>query len=264
MPLTDEQKQDAAHWRRQGLGGRLIARAIGAPYGQVRRWLEKNPGLVIIDGQPLSYYVAQERTAMRKGPPTLAEAFDKAIKEQAGRPLFRAVCFDLECTNLKTDLGTLLCAAFHDMYTRTTVSKSIDDFGDLDLGEQRLALWIKEQIVAADVVIGFNSQGFDHHYVNGVLTRYGLPTIPKRIIIDLYQSARYGWTGLPSSYSLRNLSHFFRLSDEKQSMDKDVWRQAATSPNARRLLKRHCERDVEITALLWEKIKGFHFEWRGR
>jgi len=262
MPLTDEQKQQAAMWRVQGLGGRLIARQIGAPYGQVRRWLETRDEDMVFSR--VAVFDATDYRPVEGEQVHISWDPDGLYRVGTQPPIFRAVTFDLECTNLKTDLGVLVAVAFHDMHTRQTISRTLDDFGPRKYGEKQLALWAKEQIEAADVIIGFNSQGFDHHYVNGVLTRHKELPIHRRLVIDLYQSARYGWTGLPSSYSLRNLTHFFGLPIEKHSMDKEVWRQALTDTDALQALRVHCEHDVERTAELWEFLKQFHFDWRGR
>ncbi len=182
----------------------------------------------------------------------------------AGQPTFRTLVWDIECTNLKSDLGVILCAAFYDLADGSIVSRTIDSFGDRAVGERALVLWIKEQVAGADCLIGHNETTFDRNYVNGVLGRYGLDILPKRIHIDTYLAARYGWTGLPSSYSLRNLSALFGLSEEKESLDKDQWRTALTDPVAMAALRVHCERDVAVTALLWQRLKGAYFNWRGR
>jgi len=174
-------------------------------------------------------------------------------------PAFRAVVYDLECTNLKSDLGLLLCAAFLDLNDGTVVSKTIKQGG-----EKALARWCAKQVEAADLLIGHNETAFDRHFIDGVLTRHGLPPLPRRIHIDTYQTARHGWGGIPSSYSLRNLSAFFGLSEEKESLGKEYWRTALTDPESMRLLLEHCEADVRVTALLWEKLRPFYMGWRGR
>jgi len=172
--------------------------------------------------------------------------------------------YDLECSNLKSDLGLLLVAAFLDLSDGSIVSRTIDSFGPRVNGEHKLVLWVRGQVEGADCLIGHNSIAFDKNYLNGVLARYGEPPLPKRLHIDTYQAAKYGWTGLPASYSLRNLSGFFGLAEEKQSLDMDEWRTALADPVALEALRVHCERDVAVTALLWQRIKNYYFEWRGR
>jgi len=232
--VTADQQERIILLRQQRLGGRAIAKQVGIPYGRVRRYLER------LDPPPPDGHL------------------------QPGQATFRALVYDLECSNLKSDLGLLLCAAFLDLADGSILSKTIDDFGPRVSGEHRLVLWVKQQVEAADCLIGHNETGFDRNFINGVLSRYGETPLPKRIHIDTYMAARYGWTGLPSSYSLRNLSNFFGLSEEKESLDKDEWRTALADPEALRALRVHCERDVAVTALLWQRIKPYYFSWRGR
>jgi len=227
--LTEKQRDEVAKYRAAGWGARAIASKIGSTRGVVRWHIDHT-------------------------------------KSEGVTPLatFRVLVYDIECTNLRTDLGTLLCVAFYDMADGSIESKTIDDFGPREKGEKALVKWAAEKITSADCLIGFNSDAFDKHYLDGVSTRCGLPKLPKRIHIDLYQSARYGWGGLPSSYSLRNLSNFFHLSEEKQSMDKEDWRGALIDPEKMVALRVHCERDVAVTALMWEAMKGYYFDWRGK
>ena len=244
--LSDAECERIEELRRHGWGGRVIADKLGVSYGKVRWYLERN-------AHKTEPWAPGVTAALRVTEPVEPEP-----------PTFRAVVFDIECTNLKSDLGLILCAAFLDLADGSITSRTIDDFGPRQSGEYHLARWIREQVSAADVVIGHNSVAFDRNYLNGVLARYGLEPLPKRLLIDTYQAAKYGFTGLPSSYSLRNLSHFFGLVEEKESLDKDEWRTALTDPDSMVALRVHCERDVAVTALLWQRIKSYYFSWRGR
>jgi hypothetical protein len=233
--LNNAQKAHVLNLRATGLGGRAIATSIGVPYGRVRRFLEaQHP---------------QTETPTGLAP---------------GKATFRALVWDLECTNLKSDLGLLLCAAFLDLGDGSVVSRTIDDFGPREGGEHGLVLWVKSMVEAGDALIGHNATGFDKNFVNGVLARYDETPLPRRYHIDTYQVARHGWTGLPSSYSLRNLTNFFHLAELKESLDKDEWRCALADPEAMRALRLHCEADVRTCALLWQRLKPAFFSWRGR
>jgi len=227
--LTADQRAEVAKYRAAGWGARAIASKIGSTRGVVR------------------WYTDHTKAEVAKPPAT-----------------FRALVYDIECTNLRTDLGLLLCVAFYDMADGSIEAKTIDDFGPRGNGEKALVQWAAEKIASADLLIGFNSDAFDKHYLDGVAARHDLPRLPKRIHIDLYQSARYGWGGLPSSYSLRNLTNFFNLERKKESMDKKDWREALADPAAMVALRIHCEEDVDRTALLWQRMKGYYFDWRGK
>jgi len=228
--LTADQRAEVAKYRAAGWGARAIANKIGSTRGVVRWHIDH----------------------------TKAEG-------AAPEVTFRTLVYDIECTNLRTDLGLLLCVAFYDMADGSIEAKTIDDFGpSRKVGEKELVKWAAEKVASADCLIGFNSDAFDKHYLDGVSARHGLPRLPKRIHIDLYQSARYGWGGLPSSYSLRNLTEFFHLERKKTSLDKTDWREALADPAAMVALRIHCEEDVDRTALLWQAMKGYYFDWRGK
>jgi hypothetical protein len=109
-----------------------------------------------------------------------------------------------------------------------------------------------------------NSKGFDRNFINGVLIRHKLPKLPKRMHIDTLVVAQYGMKGLLQSYSLENLADYFKLPIQKDHPSKHDWRQAndMEEKSIKRIRKR-CISDVQITALLWEKLKPFWFEYKG-
>jgi uncharacterized protein YprB with RNaseH-like and TPR domain len=181
---------------------------------------------------------------------------------EAISPFLNAKVFDVEVTNLRTDLGVLMCAAFYSLADGAVESRSKNDFGKK--GELALVKWVRQQIVDSDMLIGHNILAFDRHFVDGVLARYNLEPLPRRILVDTLMIARYGFQGLPSGNSLRNLSSFFKLGEVKESLDKEQWRQAMDDPQAMSELVAHCEADVRVTALLFDRLKPYWFRWQGR
>jgi len=242
MALTEEQQEMVDDYHRSGCGARLISRYTGISYARVRRYLEKTG---------VSHQWAKDPT--RTAPP----------KSNDLKPLpLRVLVWDIETTDLRSDLGLLLCVGFLDLTTGELVSKSVADFGH---DERALVSWVKEVVESADILIGHNSLGFDKNFINGVLARHKLTPLPQRIHYDTYQIARNGFKGIPSSYSLRNLADFFGLEEQKDTaMSKSVWRTAPVDAEALKRLKYHCEQDVRVTAQLWQTIKPYLFLWRGR
>ena len=178
----------------------------------------------------------------------------------------RVAVWDLETTNLRSDIGTLLVAAFLDLGTGETQSRTIDDYsGNTSHRERQLATWAGEQYAAANILVGFNSIGFDKNFLNGVRGRQRLEHLPPRFHIDLYQVARHGWKGIPQSYSLANLADVFGLHMQKDKPSKHDWRLAnAGAPDAIERLRVRCIADVELTALVWECLEPFWQRWKGR
>ena len=177
-------------------------------------------------------------------------------------PCLKVKVFDLECSNLRTDLGVLLCAAFYDMADGSIESRSVNDFGRK--GELSLVKWVRQQIADSTILIGHNILAFDRHFIDGVLARHNLEPLPRRILVDTLMIARYGFQGLPSGNSLRNLSHFFKLTEEKESLEKEQWRTALLDPQAMLELKEHCEADCRVTAMLFDRLQPYWFRWQGR
>lgn len=243
MALTDQQQEQIDSLHQVGCGARRISKQLGISYARVRYYLEK----MGVSGQ--------WATAPRiKG--TYLPRSDGATPA----PLVSLV-WDIETTDLRSDLGLLLCVGFLDLNTGSLVIKSVADFGH---NERELVEWVKEVVTGADILIGHNSLGFDKNFINGVLARHGLPPLPPRLHYDTYQIARNGFKGLPSSYSLRNLADFFGLPDQKDNMSKTIWRTAPVDPEALERLKYHCEVDIHVTAQLWQVLKPYMMLWRGR
>jgi DNA polymerase III epsilon subunit-like protein len=174
---------------------------------------------------------------------------------------FTVKVWDIETTNLRSDIGTLIIASFLDIHTGEIVTRTIKDFRG---NEKRLVLWVREQMVSADVLIGHNSTAFDRNFISGVLGRYGLEPLPPRMHVDTYHIARYGFKGIPQSYSMANLADLFSLVEKKDQPSKHDWREAGLlTPEALNRIKERCEADVRVNALLWEKLRPYWHLWKG-
>ena len=143
----------------------------------------------------------------------------------------RSVVMDFETSDLKSDIGTLLVACFGvlddneevvDLRTKTIHSIGNVKREDAETRERKLAIWARGQWEDADVIIGQNHLGFDRHFLNGVLFRYNEDMLPKRILIDTYQTARGKFA---MSASMKNMLDVWHLGT-KDAPDKDDWRKA--------------------------------------
>lgn len=175
----------------------------------------------------------------------------------------RTVVYDIEVTHLKTDLGTLLVASFGELdrngNVRNIMTNDIHQAGS----EKALLEWARTQYEAGDIIMGFNHLAFDNHWLDGALTRSGLPMLPKRMQLDCYQIAK-GKYAVQSS-SLESLADFFKLNEKKDKPSKHEWRTAnVLDEESIKRLRKRCESDVRLTGKLWEKIKPAHFQSKGR
>jgi hypothetical protein len=127
--------------------------------------------------------------------------------------------------------------------------------------ERLLAVWAKERWSEADIIIGQNHIGFDRHFLDGVLFRNNLDLLPRRILIDTYQTAK---GKLAMSASMKNMVDIMHLG-EKDAPSKDDWRLANNGDKAAlERIKERCESDVMLTAGMWRRLKPLYLNVYGR
>ena len=176
---------------------------------------------------------------------------------------------DFETTDLKADIGSLIVASFGELDNDdNVVALHTETIHSITRGkssvaerEKALAIWAKSQWSAADIVIGQNHIGFDRHFLDGVLFRNGLDLLPRRILIDTYQTAK---GKLAMSASMKNMVDIMHLG-EKDAPSKDDWRLANNGDKAAlERIKERCESDVLMTAGMWRKLKPLYLNFYGR
>lgn len=180
------------------------------------------------------------------------------------KSIVKTYVWDIETTNLRSDIGALIVSAFGELDSDGNIWKmqamDIEDAGN----EEELLDWTVGMIKSADILIGHNSVAYDKNFINGVLARYGKDPLPKRIHLDTMLAARYGLKGLYQSVSMENLADVLNLPIKKDKPSKHDWREAGiTKEEALERIKVRCIEDVKITALLWNRLKPYYYEWRG-
>ena len=179
----------------------------------------------------------------------------------------RTCVMDIETSDLRADIGGLLVACFGELDSNGKIkdlrTKTIDTIGKGSVAEREklLVQWTKEQWENADIVIGQNHVGFDRHFIDGVLFRYRMPLLQKRILIDTYQTAK-GMFAMSGSMS--NMVDIMHLG-QKDAPSKDDWRLANHGDKAAlaRITMR-CESDVRMTAGMWDRLKPVYMQRYGR
>jgi DNA polymerase elongation subunit (family B) len=173
----------------------------------------------------------------------------------------RTYVVDLETTDLRSDIGTLIVASFGrlndddevvEKYTHTIQSIGT---GSVAKREKMLAQFARKKWAEADIIIGQNHKAFDRHFLDGVLFRCGLEMLPGRLLIDTYQTAK---GKLAMGTSMGNMVDIFGIGT-KDAPSKDDWRRAAAgdSEALKRIMVR-CESDVDMTAKLWKRLKPLY------
>lgn len=188
----------------------------------------------------------------------------RADEFKVGVAPYRAVVWDIETTDFKADIGTLMVSSFLDLATGVPNSRTVLDFtGTLAERERKLAQWTAEQVGGSDVLIGHNIKAFDRNFLNGVCARHQLPIMPKRSYIDTMLIARYALKGKIGS-SMANLADVLGLPIPKDAPSKNDWREyIGGDPDAVARITERCELDVLVNAMLWERLAPYWYEWRG-
>ena len=174
---------------------------------------------------------------------------------------------DFETTDLKADIGSLIVCSFAEITTDGKIAKMLTEDiqsigrGKLEARELKLALWARDRWTEADILIGQNHLAFDRHFLDGVLFRYKQEPVPKRILIDTYQTAKGQFT---MGASMRNLVDIMGLG-AKDVPSKDDWRKAnhGDEESLARIRER-CESDVRLTNEMWNRLKPTYMRRWGR
>lgn len=217
----------------EGFGGRAIAQRLEVPYGKVRGILEKNRG-------------------------SWAAATEKVDPRDFGASPLKLVVWDIETTDLRSDIGRLVIVSFLDAHTGKLETRDYTEGG-----ERALAVWAKEKVAEADMLIGHNTKAFDRNFVNGVLARHGETPLPDRQHLDTYLIARYGLKGVLQSNRLSNLADFFNVGQDKYQPSKHDWRDVLVEPESLAEIRKRCEEDVMLNLKVWHALKPYWHKWKG-
>ncbi|KKK53487.1 hypothetical protein LCGC14_3094300 [marine sediment metagenome] len=179
-------------------------------------------------------------------------------------PPYKTYVWDIETTDFKSDIGTLMVSSFLDLDSGIPNSRTIHDFeGTLLDQEMQLAAWTADMLVGADALIGHNIKAFDRNFLSGVLARSHMPQAPKRTYIDTMLISQYGVKGRIGN-SMANLADIYGLPVPKDKPSKNDWRlYIGGDPGAVERITTRCETDVLVNALLWHELKEYWYQWRG-
>lgn len=199
---------------------------------------------------------------------TVRYVFDTETPIQVRK--YRTYVWDIETTDFKADIGSLMVSSFLDLETGLTDSRTIHSFdGSFSERERKLAGWSNTVIDGADTLIGHNIKAFDRNFLSGVAARHRLPMTPKRHYIDTMLIARYGIKGKIGA-SMANLADVLEISAPdgtpvaKDKPSKNDWREyIAGDPDAVIRITERCEADVYVNALIWERLRPYWYEWKG-
>lgn len=184
----------------------------------------------------------------------------------------KIAAWDLETTDLRANMGILLCGAFqpivpegfysnhHDTvpkpYTIKLQRKADQKFDPNP--DRELAVAIREELEKYNLIVGWNSKMFDVPFLNARLLAHGERRVRLQWHLDLMYQAR-GTQNRIGGSSLITVQQFLGIPSEegKTKLEWDVWKAAGLGdPKAMAKVVEHCEKDTEVLAKAYWKLLG--------
>jgi uncharacterized protein YprB with RNaseH-like and TPR domain len=168
--------------------------------------------------------------------------------------LSKILTYDIECSDLMGDWGTLICVGYKWIGDKTPTVLSILDYPGKDvLDDSNLVKAFYNVISEADMVITFFGKGFDQPWMNHKYLENNLPALPNFPHADLFFTAKS--LVKVSRKSLDNLVTLYSLG-KKYNVSRRNWRLAkAGVPEGIREVMKHCYVDVNLTEKLYFKFR---------
>jgi uncharacterized protein YprB with RNaseH-like and TPR domain len=165
--------------------------------------------------------------------------------------------FDTESTGLTGIMGELLGYTYKDVGDDNMISYSVNE-----MDEKAILEFAKEDLEAANIIVGWNSKLHDIPFLNARCAKHGLDVIRPQMHIDLMYYA--GGNSLRiGSKKMDNVAKYFKCGNQKTDIDWDVWKEAGRGNEAAiDEVMLHCEQDVrvmeELYWILVRNVKNIH------
>lgn len=176
----------------------------------------------------------------------------------------RVLFYDTESTDLAASWGRILCASFAsiqgDVYSfRGDIGKLK---GDTEIDDSKLCLAIRDELEAADMIVGWNSKLHDVPLLNARLAVAGERAVrigerhgTSHLDLMWYSSGASMKIG---GRSLATVSRFFGVVHSKTALDGSTWQLAgAGNRKATAAVVEHCEADVLVLRDLWDYLAPY-------
>ena len=183
----------------------------------------------------------------------------------------RIVSYDLETTDLRANMGIILCASFqeivppgyygnhHDTPPRPyTFKLEVNDSNRYDPDpDKELAIAIREELKKYNAAVCWNGKMFDRPFLNSRLLFHGEePWNPQFHIDAMYYAG--GTSNRIGSRRLASVQQFLQLENEKPALDWAIWKRAMRGDKAAmKEVVRHCEIDVGALAEAYWRLLPF-------
>lgn len=167
----------------------------------------------------------------------------------------RIAAFDIETTDLKAFMGTLLCCSFQPILPPEckqpkayTIALEIEPGNTDPNPDKELAMAIREELTKYDMVVSWNGKMFDVPFVNARLLKHRELPLQIKFHLDAMYCAGYSANRIGSK-KLENVQQFLDLPSSKTKLDWDIWKMAMKgNGEALKQVIHHCEQDVKVLA----------------
>jgi uncharacterized protein YprB with RNaseH-like and TPR domain len=184
----------------------------------------------------------------------------------------KVLVFDTESTDLAASWGRILCASFveisEDSEPYTFRGDKRPWKGSELIDDSKLVVAIRDELEAADMIVGWNSILHDQPLLNARLALAGeRPLLLGEKHGTRHLDAMYYAGGQSMKIGGRKLdtvAKFFKSPNQKTPLDGLTWQRAATGDKgAMDSVVEHCEFDVLVLRDLWPQlachVKKFQF-----
>lgn len=169
----------------------------------------------------------------------------------------KVLLFDLECTHLKADFGTVLCVGWKWLHEKKVHVPSIMDYKGWKrdtTNDSRLLRDFAKLMEEADILITYNGKRFDVPYLYAKFLEHGIPIPPNTAHIDLYWTAKNNLA--LSRKSLAVVSKHLKLNNEKTPVTGNAWKRATTGhAQSIKYVIDHCRADVLLLEEAYIKLR---------
>lgn len=174
--------------------------------------------------------------------------------------MIRSCCFDIETSSLNADFGIILCAVIKEPNSKPLVlrtDKLNKNWKTRRSDDRAICQKLHELLPQYDIIIAHNGLYFDIPFLRTRCSKWGMPPLQVKTIIDPYRVVKYKMK--LSSCSLETISQFFPIRNGKTPVSGDVWVAAALDGDIKAMdyIVEHCKQDVLILEELLDIIKDF-------
>lgn len=166
------------------------------------------------------------------------------------------VAWDLETSNLRANVGCILCMGYQAVGQQRPKVISAADFPlyDTDPTNDREVVKAARKVLAdADAWLTWYGARFDVPFFNTRLLFHRLPPLPPITHIDAWRTARYKMK--LTSNRLKTVSEFLDIEEKTPILFKHWLRAMAGHRPSLRYIEKHCRQDITVLIQAYERLK---------